>query len=118
MKILLPLILCAILAGCTSDSEFQERIIYDMAQNRADIINMDLPISYKNLTIHKAKSKSGIIYISAKEERDINSNNQDIINRICRDKETRRILKYGVKYKLNIIGKSSTTIDDDKCASL
>ncbi|MGR5139511.1 type II secretion system pilot lipoprotein GspS-beta [Vibrio jasicida] len=106
------------LTGCTSDREFQERIIHYMAQNRAEIINMDLPISYKNLTIYKAKSKSGIIYISAKEERYINSDNQDIINQICRDKETRRILKYGVKYELNIIGKSSMIIDDDKCASL
>lgn len=117
MKKFIPLIFCVIFTGCTADREFQKRIIYDMAKNRADIINMDLPISYEELTINKSLAKNGIIYISATEKNKGKLDYNKIINRVCQNKETKKILEFGVKYQLNTEN-HLLIIDNDKCDSL
>ena len=111
-------------SGCAADREFQERIVHEIARTRADIINMDLPISYEGLNIFQARAKGNIIYISADIE-DGHSFNEALINNAvynqCQNREFKKVLESGIEYHLSIVNskkQKNMTINEDTCNAI
>lgn len=113
MRIIFLVISCFTFTGCTADREFQENILHEIAQNRADIINTDLPISIGCLNINQAKSKDNTIYISA-ESKDCNTSLlKSIVYNQCKNKELNKIINRGINYDIliqNTLNKKTTEI--------
>ncbi|USD66313.1 GspS/AspS pilotin family protein [Vibrio sp. SCSIO 43136] len=104
VKTILSLSLLAIIAGCATKDDKQEKIEM-MAEHRASVLAAGLPMEYGPLKVMKASANRGVIELMMLYNQDGGGAPAQVlmdnaVNYYCSHKETRAALDEGVRYRL------------------
>ena len=98
----------ALLAGCASSEQDQQRQLEMMAQHRAGVLSAGLPIEYGPLSVMRVLAKNTVIEImmiynqDAKGAKPLNQVVDMSVNSYCTNSEVRANLDMGLAHNIKI----------------
>ncbi|MGY3569418.1 GspS/AspS pilotin family protein [Vibrio paucivorans] len=106
-KVFSSLLFIALLAGCSSNAE-QKRQLELIANNRANLLNSELPLEHGPLSIMRANSKGTTIEImmvyndDAKGAKPVQEVMKMSVNSYCNNPDVKDNLDVGVSYRIKM----------------